>query len=528
MQVSNNLKLIKMKRKHIAYIMALTAGLQFAGGCSDKFLEVKPKGTDLETNYYKNATEAFNGVVAIYDVVGWQSNGYVTKVGAMDAGSDDHLAGGGGQSDVTAFQVFSNYTLTPDVGPQGDLWAKGFSGIFRANILLQKLPAVPMDENLKKRFTAEAKFLRAFFYFDLVRLFKNIPLTTSTISTSEMYNVLQATPEEVYAQIETDLKEAIAETNLPDQVPAATEGGRATKGAAHALLGKVYLYEKKYPEAASEFAEVNGATVGQTNSKYGYKLLDKFEDLWKSDNATKFNSESILEVAFTSTSAGTWDCISCTEGNVLNIMTGPRNYKILQPGAPDLVSGWSFLVVTPSLFNAIHFDPRYSATVLNLDSLATDSIVSYEKGYNNTGYFLAKFAGHSINTTTGGGTKELNYPQDLYEIRLADTYLMEAEALVKGGESGAPGTRSYQLLNAVRARVGLGAELATDDNIFNERRLELAGEGHRWFDLVRTGRAAAALASKGFVAGKNEILPIPLLELENTRLEQSKEWGGTK
>jgi len=99
---------------------------------------------------------------------------------------------------------------------------------------------------------------------------------------------------------------------------------------------------------------------------------------------------------------------------------------------------------------------------------------------------------------------------------------------VKNGESGAPGTRSYQLLNAVRARVGLSPVMATDDNIFDERRLELAGEGHRWFDLVRTGRAATVLAAKGFVAGKNEILPIPLLELENTKLEQSKEWGGTK
>jgi starch-binding outer membrane protein, SusD/RagB family len=517
-----------MRRKHIPYIIALATGLQIAGGCSDKFLEVKPKGTDLESNYYKNATEAFNGLVAVYDVVGWQSSGYVTKVGAMDAGSDDHLAGGGGPSDVSAFQVFSNYTLTPDAGPQADLWSKGYSGIFRANVLLQKLPGVPMDEPTKLRFAAEAKFLRAFFYFDLVRLFKNIPLTTTTISTSDMYNVVQAKPEEVYAQIETDLKDAIAEVNLPDQVPIATDGGRATKGAVHALLGKVYLYEKKYAEAAAEFAEVNGAAPGQTNAKYGYKLLSNFADLWKSDNASKFNSESVFEVAFTSSSAGTWDCVSCTEGNVLNIMVGPRGYNALKPGAPGLVSGWSFLVITPSLYNAIHFDPRYNATVLNLDSLKANGIATYSPGYNNTGFFLAKFAGLTANTTTGGGTKELNYPQNLYEIRLADTYLMEAEALVKNGESGAPGTRSYQLLNAVRARVGLALEMATDDNIFNERRLELAGEGHRWFDLVRTGRAATVLASRGFVAGKNEILPIPLLELENTKLEQSKEWGGTK
>jgi len=101
---------------------------------------------------------------------------------------------------------------------------------------------------------------------------------------------------------------------------------------------------------------------------------------------------------------------------------------------------------------------------------------------------------------------------------------MEAEALVKAGQSGGPGSRAYELLNAVRARVGLSPIEATDDNIFKERRLELAGEGHRWFDLVRTGRAAAALGDRGFKTGKHEVLPIPLLELENTKLQQNPEW----
>jgi starch-binding outer membrane protein, SusD/RagB family len=446
-------------------------------------------------------------------------------VGAMNSASDDHYAGGGGPNDISDFQVISNYTLTPATGPQGELWRKGFSGIFRANVILSKLPEVPMDENLKKRYAAEAKFLRAHFYFDLVRLFRNVPLFTSPVSTSEMYNVVQASPEEVYKQIEQDLKEAMAEPNLPNQVPVATEGGRATQGAVHALLGKVYLYQQKWNEAAAELAEVNGATPGQPNAKYGYQLLSNFGDLWKSTAATKFNRESVFEVGFTSMSGGTWDCVACTEGNVLNIMTGPRGYTVKAAGAPDYVSGWSFLVVTPDLFNAIHNDPRYRYTIANLDSLEKAGAVSYEKGYMNTGYFLEKFAGRVSNRSTGAGNAELNFPQNLYEIRLADTYLMEAEALVKGGGNQ---SRAQQLLDAVRARVGLGSVPATFENIFQERRLELAGEGHRWFDLVRTGQAATVLASRGFVAGKHEILPIPLLELENTRLEQSKEWGGTK
>ncbi|HEY9046681.1 MAG TPA: RagB/SusD family nutrient uptake outer membrane protein [Ohtaekwangia sp.] len=509
-------------KKYIKYI-AFAAALQPLSSCSD-FLEPKPKGLDLESNYYLNQQQAFNGLIAVYDVVGWQGGNLTTKVGAMCAASDDHLGGGEGTGDKT-FTSLSDYVLTPAIGPQEDLWKKGYSGIFRANTLLQKLPGVPMDESLKLRYTAETLVLRAYFNFDLVRLFKNIPLLNETVSPDEMYNITQAAPEDVYKQIEEDLLAAIAEPNLPNTVPAATEGGRITKGIAHALLGKVYMYEKKYAEAAAELKEVNG-TPGQLNATYGYKLIDNFGDLWKSTADVKFNSESIFEVGYTSTSAGGWSCIACTEGNILNIMTGPRGYTTKTANAPDYISGWSYFPVTKSLFDAIHYDPRYKYTIANLDSLKQYGIADYTPGAQNTGWFLEKFAGRKSNTPVGAaGAPELNYPQNMYEIRLADTYLLEAEALVQTGTDQA---RADALLNAVRARVGLGPITATLLNIKNERRLELAGEGHRWFDLVRWGDAAAALADRGFVAGKHEILPIPLNELNNTKLEQSKEWGGTK
>lgn len=122
---------------------------------------------------------------------------------------------------------------------------------------------------------------------------------------------------------------------------------------------------------------------------------------------------------------------------------------------------------------------------------------------------------HNSDATTGGGAKELNYQQHMYIIRLADTYLLEAEAL------GGSGTRAQALLDAVRNRVGLPPVPVSLDAIMSERRLELAGEGHRWFDLVRTGRAATALAEKGFTPGKNEVLPIPLKERENTLIDQN-------
>jgi len=486
--------------------------------CKDSFLELKPKGTDLEDNYYRNRQEAYNGLVAIYDVVGYQSGSYTTKLLATSAASDDHYAGGGNSSDLPNLQAWSNYTLNPAVGPQEDLWRRNFMGINRANILLSKLPDIPMDETEKSRFEAESKFLRAYFYFDLIRYFRNLPLIDHPLVGNELYEVTQVAPADIYALIESDLTTAM--TALPIKVNAATEAGRVSQGTAKALLGKVYLQQEKFDLAAQQLAAVNGEP-GQT-SQYGYRLLDNFADLFKVDN--KFNSESIFEISFTNTSVGDWGCITCTEGNVLNIMVGPRGYSV-GAGGPDYVSGWSFLPITNDLADLMKNDPRYPYTIVDMHKLVDEGKGTYTPGYMDTGYFLEKFAGRESNRWTGAGSFELNFPQNIYDIRLADTYLLEAEAIVRGSGNL---VRAAALLNAVRSRVGLTPVAATMPNIKRERRIELAGEGHRWFDLVRWGDAAAALGDRGFVVGKNEVLPIPLLELDNTKLEQNKEYGGTK
>jgi hypothetical protein len=495
------------------YIVAALATATVVISCKKSFLEVQPRGgTVLETNYYRNAAEVFTGLVAAYDPLGSETGAtYSNKLGLLNAASDDCGVGGGSATDQASWTAWENFTVSPAQGPQGDLWGRNFTGIARANLLLTKMEGVPdLTATQKGRYAAEAKYLRAYYYFDLLRLFKNVPLITAPVPTADFYNLPQARPEDVYAQIEKDLTEAIAEANLPSTVPKASEGGRVTKGAAKALLGKVYLYEQKWTLAAQQLADVNGTPGG--TSAFGYKLLTNFGDIFLPTN--KFNTESIFEIIHTSVARQDWGSWGAFEGNVMVQMVGPRNYN-----GPVYVAGWGFNPLTMSLVNAIKGDPRYPYTAANIDSIVNAAPGrSYEAGYQNTGYFIEKYAPKQQYRSTLGGVADLNYPYDYIEIRLADTYLMEAEALVKGGGSA---TRAQALLDAVRARVGLTPVTATVDNIYNERRLELATEGHRFFDLVRTGRATAVLGPLGFTAGKNEILPIPLAELTNTKLVQN-------
>jgi hypothetical protein len=434
-------------------------------------------------------------------------NTYANKIGPLNAASDDCYAGGGSSSDMTTWQAWNNYTVDPAVGPQGEFWSRNFTGIYRANLLLSKIDnVVGLDASLKSRYIAECKFLRAYYYFDLVRLFGKVPLFTAPIPTTQIYNQVQVPAADTYAQIEKDLKEAIAD--LPATVPS-SEYGRATRGAATAMLGKVILTENndsRMLEAANYFEDVN-----KDGNAYGYHLLTNYGDIFRPDN--KFNAESIFEISHTSKANGSWGNWPNFEGNVAVQMFGARGYS-----GPKYQSGWGFCPLTEGLVAALKGDPRYPYTVANIDSIASNGFGAYEKGYQNTGYFIEKFAPLTQWKSNGGGNAELNYPNDVIEIRLADTYLMEAEALLRGNGDAA---KAGKYLNAVRARVGLAPVAVTLDNIYNERRLELATEGHRWFDLVRTSKAATVLSSKGFKAGKHEHLPIPLTELNNTRLVQN-------
>lgn len=518
-----------MKRNKILYgVLLLTSALSITS-CSKSFLEPVPKGETLENNYYSTPDQAFAGLVAAYGPMGiTYHDGYCSSEGLANAASDECYSGGASTNDQVTWTAMNDMsTLTPALMPNG-LWDVAFQGVTASNLLLSKLDGVPgLDDATKVRYTAEAKFLRAYYYFRLVRWFGNVPLFTTASSLDEVYAVKQAAPADVYAQIEKDLSDAIP--GLPVTV-SASDNGRVTQGAGKALLGKVYLYDKKYTDAANILKDVNGTPGG--TSTYGYHLMANYGDIF----TQKFNAEAILEIQHSNSQKfGDWSGNTLT-GNMYAVMCGPRNYSFKTAPAPTIVTGWGFTPITYDLVDAMvangKYDPRYKYTIYNIDSFANAGLCSYSAtpftvGFPTTGYNVVKYAPLQQYLGTGGDPY-LNYGVDYIEIRLADTYLMEAEALVQGGGDK---SRAQALLDAVRARVGLPSVSVTMDAIKNERHLELATEGHRFFDLVRWGDADKVLNSmekgfsKHFTVGKNEILPIPLAELTNTQMVQNPNYN---
>ena len=190
-----------MKLIRINTVLISTLLLVLLGSCGKDFITLEPKGQFLTENYYKDRSQAYSGLVAAYDIMRKNAGGFENMICMMNAGSDDNYAGGGGATDGAGIQGFSNFTINPGIMPRS-FWGDHYQGIFRANLLLFKLPNTTMDASEKARFVAETKALRAIYYFNLVRMFKNIPLLLEPLGgKEEIYSVTQAAPAAVYAQI---------------------------------------------------------------------------------------------------------------------------------------------------------------------------------------------------------------------------------------------------------------------------------------------------------------------------------------
>ena len=499
---------MKKYRIIIFYLLILS----FFTSCKKDFLELSPLNNRLEENFYKNEQDMQGALVAVYDVLQWDGfHGYIPEQILSDVASDDTYAGGANASDQPSWVALDNFTLTPTLGPQAAIWGRYYSGIYRANLYLEKIPGADVTQEFSDRTIAEVKFLRAYYYFQLERWFGRIPLILKTLNPSE-YNFPQSEPAAVYAQIEKDLNEAIP--NLPLQVSDA-EKGRVTKGAAQSLLARVILFQND----DQRMTEVKNLTEAVIQSGV-YALVPDFSTLW--DTHHRNTSESVFEIQHSEKSSwGDWGYLQGSEGNIGTQMIGMRDYS----GA-TYVPGWGFCPVTEDLVNVLKDDPRFDATIIDASqgSLGTDGFfhtqidgqdASYKPGYQNTGYFNKKYAPLKENLSPDGNTM-LNWKNNVLVIRYADVLLMAAEAENRTGDD----ADALVHLNAVRQRVGLpdvslgGAALL--DAIYLERRKEFALEGIRYWDLIRTQKAGDALGSQGWKQGVSNHLPIPQSEIDNT------------
>ena len=469
----------------------LTATLLLS--CSDDFVNVNSQDENSE-NFFNTEEDYQSALIGAYDLL--QSSYLNVMLGEI--ASDNTLAGGESATDVPGIQEIDDMIHTPINDQLRDIWNWMYGGVNRANYILEFKDKIDFPN--KPNVLGQATFLRAYYYFELVKFFGDVPLAVDQRLLFGDQNTIDRTPAaQVYAQIELDL--IYAAENLP---PNQTQTGRVTKGAAQALLGRVYLYQNKFAQAAPVLDDVINSGV--------YDLVADYSTLFENDNEN--NIESVFEIQYTDLEGAGFGCLQCSEGNVAIGFNGPRNFN-----GPLFESGFSFNVPTQEVFDAFdQDDARREFAILDIVAFAQANTdfndgagVSFTEGFEHTGYFNRKYIPRVGDTNIGD--QNLTNPNNYRAIRFADVLLMGAEAHNQGDGND---ELARQYLNRVRERTTLedvnASGSALMQAIYNERRLELVGEGHHFFDLVRTGRAAQEI--EGFTAGKNEIFPIPLVEIQ--------------
>lgn len=490
--------------KYFKQIILINVLFILAFACTD-FVDYDPADTHEITAdvYFQSANDYEAAVVGTYDPLQWM----YLNILIGDIASDNTLSGGESATDVVGIQQIDEMTHNPNNDNLTSIWKFCYEGINRVNYLEENKNKLDFDG--KSALYGEVYFLRAYYYFELVKFFGDVPLFTEYRLTSSDSGTFERTPvEEVYAQIEIDLQNAIS--SLPE---AQSQGGRVTKNAAYALLGKAYLYQDKFPDAANALENIIG--LYSLVNDYGSQFVKAGEN----------GPESVFEVQH-SNESNWWDwnfVPQGTEGNFGIVHNGPRAFD-----GPDYATGWSFNIPTNALYESFEEgDTRKDASILDIEAFVAANTdwnggagVSYGVGYKHTGYFNHKYitrAGES------GAQPELNFLTNYRAIRYADVLLMAAEANNRGNIND---TKAQNYLNLVRQRAfgdmdhnidATGSELT--QAILDERNFELSMEGHRFFDLVRTGQATNKISD--FIAGKHEVFPIPQQEIDISGLSQN-------
>lgn len=480
-----------MKKYFKNSLIAVFVVTMTVASCSDDFVDRAPAYSIDSENYFNSKTDYDNALIAAYDML---QSSYVNVL-LGEIASDNTLAGGESPTDVIGFQQIDDMIHTPVNDNLRDLWNWMFAGVQRANYILEFKNKTDFPE--KNQIIAEARFLRAYYQFELVKWFGGIPMKGDfRFKIGDETTVKRSSKSEVFASIEADL--IFAAANLAE-VP--TQKGRATKGAALALLGKAYLFQDKYAQAA--------ATLESVISSSKYSLVTDYNSIF--EEAGENNIESIFEVQYTDIEGAGFGCLQCSEGNVAVGFSGIRNYS-----GGLFSSGFSFNVPTREAYTSYEVgDKRKDVAILDIEAWATSTNATFGKGNEHTGYFNRKYIPRK-RSGNAAGDLNLTNPNNYRAIRYADVLLMAAEANSRGAIDVAK-ARTY--LNQVRRRAfgDLNHDIsasgtALTDFILAERRLELMGEGHRYFDLVRTNKAVGKIP--GFTAGKHELFPLPIEEIQ--------------
>ena len=502
-----------MNMKRIQIILAALV-LSVSVSCTADFLDVDPTTEIPEKDYYDDYETLLKGLMAAYAPLQWPDfvfGEYGPLTFVSDVMSDDVRVGGANETDIPYLQLMRKFSATPNDTPSV-LWVVFYSGVYRANTVLQYVDtAEGMSGSTRSRIKAEAYVLRAYYYTWLWKLFGNVPYYERN-PTGPDYLIDQLTADGVYAKIIGDLDAALTGSGLPKVVKSA-ELGRFTRAAAQMLRANVVMYQQdasRYATVLTDMREIIGSGL--------YSLRSDFAGLWT--DSGEWGSESIFEVNYTdSPSSRTWENPTKAGGTVFPTLIGINGYS----GPEWDTGGYGFEPVEEALYNAYEGDDtRRDATILNFAKYRQQHPeATYTPRYDDTGYFNRKYLGRADgHDKYTGNAPEMNFRNNYRVWRYAETLLIASELIVRtnGDQDEADG-----YLNQVRARAfGMKPDdaafaakrrTATLDNLLLENRLEFALEGHRFWDLVRCGKAGEVLGSRGYTDAKKH-LPIPQSEID--------------
>lgn len=473
--------------------------------CENDFLDRSPIIGITQDNFYQTEADAISAVNAAYSTLQFE----ISPSGHFrwfwgDIMSDDSQKGGSGDNDANDLLLLETFQGKVTTGLLESEWSACYEGIYRANTVLEYIPPMDISETTKNQVVAEAKFIRAWFYYNLVTIFGDVPKIDKLLSADE-YNQARAPKGEIWNLILEDLTESAAVLPQKSEYPQ-SDLGRITKGAAQALLVKSYLWLENWSAAQT--------TAESIINSGEYQLTPNYADIFTASGEN--NIESVFEIQYMNASGGNWGKNNANEGTFSNIFQRARGQ----------FEGYGFNIPTQDFvdeFSAEGFeDPRLASTVFREGDNMGDRGVFTKDATGQPHDYYNKKAFNNKSEEAPFGDPAPNGGTNDRVIRYADVLLMHAEAAAKNGNE----TVAKNSLNAVRARArGTNSNILPDitssgqtllDDIFRERRIELGLEGHRFFDLVRTGRASSILGSLGYIEGVHNVFPIPQSQIQAT------------